>query len=237
MADPAGPAFRAGEEGSIPPGLLAAAERVRGTPSSKDERDERSRQNGRHGKGGRPGKGRRRGSAPTNRGLRVFTIILTAIAVALVLVIGAGTLYVLLVDPGAFSGASSRTAPQVEDAAPAGGAADNAREGNGVSGTGMSTGMFTGIGRMRIAAGRRATVVLSIVFPYPPADRPFTEELAAKVPVFRQIARDYFGALSQDELDLLDEQKAKAEILRSFNNELLLGQIESLLFNDLLILE
>jgi hypothetical protein len=137
------------------------------------------------------------------------------------------------VDPDAFSGASSRIAPQTEDAAPAGGAGDNMQEGNGASGAGM----FTGIGRMRIAAGRRATVILSIVFPYPSTDRAFTEELAAKVPQFRQIAKDYFGGLSQDELDLLDEQKAKAEILRSFNGELRLGQIESLLFNDLLILE
>jgi flagellar basal body-associated protein FliL len=97
--------------------------------------------------------------------------------------------------------------------------------------------MFTGIGRLRIAAPSGAAVVLSIVFPYPPADRPFTEELAASVPRFRQIARDYFGSLSRDELDSLDEQRAKAEILRSFNNELRLGQIELLLFNDLLILE
>jgi flagellar basal body-associated protein FliL len=97
--------------------------------------------------------------------------------------------------------------------------------------------MFTGIGRMRIAAGPGATVILSIVFPYPPDDRPFTEELASKVPLFRQIARDYFGALSLDELDSLDEQKAKDEILRGFNSELRLGRIELLYFNDLLILE
>jgi flagellar basal body-associated protein FliL len=99
------------------------------------------------------------------------------------------------------------------------------------------TGMFTGIGRMRIAAGQRTTVVLSIVFPYSPADRPFAEELAGKIPVFRQIARDYFAGLSRDELDSLDEQKAKAEILRGFNDELRLGQIALLLFNDLLVLE
>jgi flagellar basal body-associated protein FliL len=97
--------------------------------------------------------------------------------------------------------------------------------------------MFTGIGRLRIAAGSRSTVILSIVFPYPADDRPFTEELAAKVPLFRQIARDYFGALSQDELDSFDEQKAKDEILQSFNNELRLGRVALLFFNDLLILE
>jgi flagellar basal body-associated protein FliL len=80
-------------------------------------------------------------------------------------------------------------------------------------------------------------VVLSVVFPYPPGDKPFTEELAGKVPLFRRIIRDYFGALSGDELNPLDEQKAKAELLRRFNAELRLGKIESLLFNELMILE
>jgi flagellar basal body-associated protein FliL len=196
-----------GEEGSVPPGLLAAAERARGA-------------------GGQGGKGRRlkkgKGGRPKTAGLRLLTGILAAIAAGLVLVILAGTLYVLFTDPASFPGGASRAAAAGDNAE---GASDS------------ETGMFTGIGRLRIAAGSRATVVLSVVFPYPPADRPFTEELASKVPLFRQIARDYFGALSQDELDSLDEQKAKAEILRNFNNELRLGQIESLLFNDLLVLE
>jgi hypothetical protein len=110
--------------------------------------------------------------------------------------------------------------------------------------------VFTGIGRLRIQAGAgspqggagadplsRAVVVLSVVFPYPPEDRPFTEELAGKIPLFRRIIRDYFGALSPDELAPLDEQGAKEELLRRFNGELQLGKIESLLFNDLMILE
>jgi flagellar basal body-associated protein FliL len=107
--------------------------------------------------------------------------------------------------------------------------------------------MFTGIGRLRIATGNGpapgadsgdpAVVVLSIVFPYPPEDRPFTEELTGKIPLFRRIAREYFGALSPDQLRPLDEQEAKAELLRRFNGELRLGTIGFLLFDDLMILE
>jgi flagellar basal body-associated protein FliL len=107
--------------------------------------------------------------------------------------------------------------------------------------------VFTGIGRLRITAEggtssgadspSRAVVVLSVVFPYPPGDRPFTEELAGKVPQFRRIIREYFGALSGDDLNPLDEQNAKAELLRRFNAELRLGKIELLLFNELMILE
>jgi flagellar basal body-associated protein FliL len=80
-------------------------------------------------------------------------------------------------------------------------------------------------------------VVLSVVFPYPPEDRPFTEELGGKISLFRQMVRDYFGALSRDELHPLDEPRAKEELLRRFNGELQLGKIELLLFNDLMILE
>jgi flagellar basal body-associated protein FliL len=153
--------------------------------------------------------------------MRLLTRILAAIAIGLVLLILAGTLYALFREPPATQ--SGNALPN-----PAGG---------GVAGN-AETAMFTGIGRLRIAAaGGPATVILSIVFPYPATDRPFTEELAGKLPVFRRIAREYFGALSPEDLVPLDEDKAKAEILGRFNRELQLGQIELLFFNDLLVLE
>jgi flagellar basal body-associated protein FliL len=80
-------------------------------------------------------------------------------------------------------------------------------------------------------------VVLSIVFPYPAEDRPFAEELAGKVPLFRRITQDYFGSLPPEELAPLDEDRTKAELLRRFNAELRLGSIDVLLFNDFMILE
>jgi flagellar basal body-associated protein FliL len=99
--------------------------------------------------------------------------------------------------------------------------------------------MFTGIGRLRIAAnnGEPAAVLISITFPYPNADRAFTEELVGKAPAFRSIATAYFAALGAEELRNLDEATAKAEILRRFNAELRLGRIEVLYFNDLMVLE
>jgi flagellar basal body-associated protein FliL len=156
--------------------------------------------------------------------LRLLTRVLAAIAAALVLVILAGTLYALFREGGGVPGAG-------EAAARNGGAAES----------GTETAMFTGIGRLRITAGDgsgdRAVVVLSIVFPYPPGDGPFAEELTGKIPLFRRIAREYFGALAPDQLRSLDEQTAKAELLRRFNGELRLGTIGLLLFDDLMILE
>ncbi|MDR1443993.1 MAG: hypothetical protein LBI94_03855 [Treponema sp.] len=227
--------YAPGEEGSIPPGLLAAAERTRQSAGRPD-----SRRKDRTGGIGR--------SRPASGGLRLFTGILAAIAIGLFLLIVIGTLYTLVKNPDVFPGGSSPAAggatgeaagdgpdspadPASADSSPI--AASPRRGGEEPV---SETAMFTGIGRLRIAAGP-AAVVLSIVFPYPAADRPFTEELAGKISRFRQIARDYFGGLSPEELALLNEQRAKAELLRRFNDELRLGSIELLLFDDYLILE
>jgi flagellar basal body-associated protein FliL len=181
------------------------------------------------------GRGGWAGTTPPGRGLRGglrgLTRILAGLAGLLVLVILAGTFYALFRNPGG---------PVSEESPPAGSdprrAADGAVQNQRAS-------MFTGIGRLRITAGAGAdsapppVVILSVVFPYPPEDRPFTEELAGKIPLFRRIIRDYFGALARGDLNPLDEQGAKDELRRRFNGELHLGSIESLLFSDLMILE
>jgi flagellar basal body-associated protein FliL len=173
-----------------------------------------------------PGGGRRKKAGKAKgRGPRGLTRILAGIAGFLVLVILGGTLYAVFKNP---RGPASKEIPV-----------------NGAAGAmqGPGNAVFTGIGRLRIAAGSGAdsgpqmVVILSVVFPYPSEDRPFTEELAGKIPLFRQIIQDYFGALSRNDLNPLDEQKAKGELLRRFNGELHLGSIESLLFSDLIILE
>jgi flagellar basal body-associated protein FliL len=162
---------------------------------------------------------------------------LAIVLIVLVLAILGGTFYAIIRGP-------------VERAAggqgvPAG-AGGTGPEGNGAERTGGGAGnppgaiaVFTGIGRLRIPVrgGSRMTVVLSVVFPYPAEDRPFTEELAGKVPLLRRIVQDYFGSLAPEDLAPLNEDKAKAELLRRFNGELRLGNIEVLFFNDFMILE
>lgn len=161
------------------------------------------------------------------RGKKTDSLVrfLCAVLIALVLVILGGTFYAIIRDPRGEGGG--------QEGAAGGGAA---REPGGSPG---AAAVFTGIGRLRIPVqgGSRATVVLSIVFPYPAEDRPFTEELAGKVTLFRRIAQDYFGSLPPEELAPLNEGKTKAELLRRFNSELRLGSIEILFFNDFMILE
>jgi hypothetical protein len=167
-------------------------------------------------------------SARTGSRLRPFARVLTGIAVLLGLLILGGTIYALIRGP-------------VEGTAE--------RAGGGIpGGPDPQTGIFTGIGRLRIpisgdapasnqGQSPRATVVLSVVFPYGSDDRSFTEELAGKIPLFRRIIQDYFGSMSIEELSPLNEEKAKAELLKRFNRELQLGTIKVLYFNDLMILE
>jgi flagellar basal body-associated protein FliL len=108
---------------------------------------------------------------------------------------------------------------------------------------GDTVSVFTGIGRLRIplassgTASSGGTLILSIAFPYPPGDRAFTEELASRIGDFRAIATEYFSSLPAEKLVNLDEDAAKAEILRRYNANLRLGRIAALYFNDLMIVD
>jgi flagellar basal body-associated protein FliL len=97
--------------------------------------------------------------------------------------------------------------------------------------------LFTGIGRIRVSTGDgSATIIVSITFPYSPADKPFSEELAARVGNFRTIATDYFKSFSAAEFGSMDETILKEELLSRYNSILRLGRIRTLYFNDFLYL-
>jgi flagellar basal body-associated protein FliL len=124
---------------------------------------------------------------------------------------------------------------------------DNINQGGNRRNTGDVSGndtvnIFSDIGRLRIpVAGwqseeqHAAVVILSINFPYPVNDGPFSEELASCTAEFRSIAVRYFSSLSPDKLINLDEGLAKAEILRQYNTLLRLGKIETLYFSDFVV--
>jgi len=118
--------------------------------------------------------------------------------------------------------------------------------------------VFSGIGTLRVqnvgkvaappAAGKTATktaaeiaseavIIVSISFPYKADDRAFTEELATHLVDFRSVATNYFANLPRDKLSNLDEEQAKADILKQYNSLLRLGRIETLYFSDLMIME
>jgi flagellar basal body-associated protein FliL len=98
---------------------------------------------------------------------------------------------------------------------------------------------FTGIGRLRLptADSQPATVILSVTFPYSPEDRAFSEELASRVGEFRAVTAGYFKSLSVQDLREKAEESLKAELLDRYNGILMLGKIESLYFNDYMIID
>jgi flagellar basal body-associated protein FliL len=80
-------------------------------------------------------------------------------------------------------------------------------------------------------------MILSIAFPYNAADIAFTEELAAKIGEFRDMAIGYFSSLPADRLFTVDEEITKIEILKLYNASLRLGRIEALYFSDMNIID
>ncbi|MDR2185520.1 MAG: flagellar basal body-associated FliL family protein [Treponema sp.] len=153
--------------------------------------------------------------AAERSGARLFCRILAVTALVLFLLILGGTLYALFIREKPVSGASPFPAETWEDR------------------------IFTGIGRVRsVTAGSQpATVILSPVFPYSPGDRPFSEELAAKLGELRRITVDYFTPYTAEELRDRDEEILKEELRSRYNAILRLGRIESLYFNDYMIIE
>ena len=161
------------------------------------------------------------------RGLIIYRVMLLLVLV-LAGILVAGTLYAFL--------RSADSGPLFRIGGSAG--AESANTGVGDTAVGGEIGVFAGIGRLRIPlAGGRATMVLSIAFPYPPGDRAFTEELASKIGDFRTIATAYFSSLPAENSVNPDEEAAKTEILRRYNASLRLGKIETLYFSDLMIIE
>ena len=103
---------------------------------------------------------------------------------------------------------------------------------------------FTGMGRLRLPVGNGRTssnqnsvAILSVTFPYTPEDRAFSEELAARVGEFRSVTAEYFLSFSADNIKKMSEEDIKKDLLDRYNSILRLGKIESLYFNEYLILE
>ena len=167
---------------------------------------------------------KRKDTAPS-KGFLIFYRIVIAVFLALIVLLAAGSLYAIIRPPG--SGPLFRLGGH------------GAQGGVQSSRTDSAVAVFSGIGRLRIpVAGQPpATVILSISFPYPIDDGPFTEELASRIGEFRSIATGYFSSLSIEQITRLDEEAAKAEILKRYNALLRLGRIETLFFSDLMVIE
>jgi flagellar basal body-associated protein FliL len=180
--------------------------------------------------------------APPSKGMLIVYRCIVALLLLLVVMVIGGSIYALVRPKD--SRPLFTIGPSVQTA--------HAGEGSGLDDG--AVGIFTGIGRLRISTAGQGeassdvayqdaahqdavTVILSISFPYPADDRPFSEELASRIGDFRSIATGYFSSLPRDKLIGLDEEAAKNEVLKRYNEMLRLGRIETLYFSDFMVIE
>ncbi|GHV26416.1 hypothetical protein AGMMS4952_06420 [Spirochaetia bacterium] len=159
--------------------------------------------------------------------------ILVVLALLLILAILGGSIYALATgSPGGRSPkataspqASGRAAPSVSPSTTSLAAAE--------------AGIFSGLGRLRCptAGDKPGMVILQAAFPYYPGDLSFSEELASRIRELRNITIAYFAALTPEELGRKGEADVKAELLARYNGILRLGRIETLYFNEYMVIE
>jgi flagellar basal body-associated protein FliL len=105
------------------------------------------------------------------------------------------------------------------------------------------TAAYTALGQIRTptkpdADGKEpALVLVSPWFSYAPGDSAFYEELAAKNRRLKSIVAGYFSRFAMAELLKRGEDRVKAELLREFNDELTLGRISELYFDEYLFFD
>lgn len=80
--------------------------------------------------------------------------------------------------------------------------------------------------------GFGTTVVISAWFTYPSGDKTFYEELSQKERMEESIITEYFTRYTEDELRQKGEKKIKEELLQELNENLVLGQIRTLYFDE-----
>jgi flagellar basal body-associated protein FliL len=157
---------------------------------------------------------------PKDRGVLVVYRVLLVLALLLVLVIIGGTVYALVFRPKAAPSPPVSSIP-LSDA--------------GIS----DASIFTGLGRLRCptAGENSGMVILQAAFPYYPGDQAFSEELVSRIRELRNISAAYFAALTMEELGRKSEADIKAELLVRYNGILRLGRIETLYFNEYMVIE
>jgi len=163
-------------------------------------------------------------TTPNSKQWRIFYLVLLSLSGVLVVLLIAGTIFGLARPPdadplfrlGKPEERAVAVSPQAQDS---------------------DIRVYSGLGRLRIPLSNSSIMILSIAFPYYAADTAFTEELAAKVGEFRDIAVGYFSSLPADRLTVINEETAKNEILKLYNSSLRLGRIEALYFSDMLIID
>jgi len=80
-------------------------------------------------------------------------------------------------------------------------------------------------------------IVITPYFSYPDNDKAFFEELTSKNKKLQQIILQYINTKTQKELSKIGEIKVKEDILKQFNTALIMGQINTIYFDEYIFFE
>lgn len=99
--------------------------------------------------------------------------------------------------------------------------------------------MFSDIGALRARTADRepATIVVEPAFPYDAADIAFREELVQKSRMMRAVILEWFASRSLSDIRELGEESVKAALIGELNGCLVLGKLDSVYFEEYMILD
>lgn len=97
-----------------------------------------------------------------------------------------------------------------------------------------NTEVFTDLGTIRTATMDEPSipVIIKPYFSYPADDTEYYEELCRKTRKMQLLITQYFSSFTKEQLLENGEQKAKQDILQLINDELVLGKIPALYFEQ-----
>jgi flagellar basal body-associated protein FliL len=101
------------------------------------------------------------------------------------------------------------------------------------------TSVYSQLGRLRAATADdpSVSVIVTPYFPYPSNDDEFYEELSLKNRKIKLLIIEYFSEHSAEQLKKDGELKIKNDLLTLINEELVIGDISALFFEEFIILD
>jgi flagellar basal body-associated protein FliL len=176
----------------------------------------------------------RNGSSPNS--LSFLTLLLAVLAGFILFLIVSGTIWA--VASGRFSRRVSSSASETRSLF-AGGKKNPVSSEVMASDPNGKTAIFGEIGILRAptADKKPVTIVVSPFMPYPSDDLAFQEELVKKTRSMRTFILGWFHSRSLKDITSLGESGVKAAIVEGLNELLVLGQFDTVYFDEYMVIE
>ena len=157
--------------------------------------------------------------------------VLGAILALLVLILVLGTVFALTVGKKKVGSEYRQVDPTPQQVVNM-----SARKGGKLS-TYNSLGQLRPLTKAEGAGKDGAVLVVSPWFTYPEGDTPLFEEISQKDRLIKNVITEYFAGRTKSELLAMGEKNVKAELLNLVNDQLVLGKISAIYFDQYIFLQ